>query len=1695
MKNTTRTAKTIGTGVRKEACVIDNLVKFTPLPHQEAVKNYFLKSKYRGLLLYHALGSGKCMKIDTPIMLNDGKIKMVQDIKVGDLLMGDDSTPRTVTSLARGEDEMYEIIPVKGDSYTVNQEHILCLKASGYPRINHINDRNNTNYNVQYIENNKFMSKTFSYKRNDIDDEEKKKEQAENFFNNISHDNIMEMSVIEYLKLPKHRKDCLKTYRVPVEFPEQKVTIDPYMIGYWLGDGTSNKSQITTEDKEVVNYFEKFCHDNNHRLHQGKRSITTRHDFHYTLYGSINGKPKSNIFLNSLKENNLINNKHIPDIYKYNSRENRLKLLAGLIDSDGSLGKGCFEFSQSVEKEKLFDDVMYLARSLGFACYKSKKETICKDEKGNIIEGEAWRMHISGSGIEEIPTKIQRKQAKIRKQIKDVLVSGIEVKHVGRDNYYGFTLDGNCRYLLGDFTVTHNTCTSIIIAEEMLSEGMIQRVYVCTPGSLRKNFTYEYCTLCGVKDNLKKYYTFITYNTSIFKTLKRINFNNSLVIIDEAHNLINGAKNITLNPYSLYNQILNSNARVLILSGIVIYDKIFEWVILGNLLKSDTFPNIIETGHLRKEMFDNNIEEIFSKESLEGIISYFPGNADDYPQVINHGPIIVPMTSDQKTKFDTLKKVEVMLISEGPPTPEYRRINPIKAHYNHILYILAVKNIFTRAISNVNYAGINKLEIKEEERKDIYHSLPFPLKSPSTIRSQFEKNKPEPKTIETIIVNTFNIVAPTYEDIMKINDENLPEIVEKIIANLILNKFISYDEIKSEEIKSIVKNEIEKLKNIEKTDDLFEETIVTDDNEEQKEEVINDNLDYIYDMCNLCENPFVGAKNYIYQLPCGDVFHFECLKVYLKNNLKNNLENNSKVCPTCKQPFYGDIEKKYAKEYSYINIPDTLKKEDGTGGWVSHEILKNKMLQSISPKILTIILNILKNLDSKHVIFSFFLEKSGLRLIKSLFDLCNISSIIYHGDLKAETKENLIKSFNKKNNIYGNQYRVFLSTESGFEGITLKDVGHVHFLETNPLPNKTLQAIGRAVRYKSHENLPPEKKVVNIWKYYSTPVKYIGDDDKFNTTKSDLDTFDDYYGYYVNEEFKNYLSTKYGKYNIEYEVGVDEKLANLAVIKSKENEKFYNILKLNSIELQGQINATDNQVGDFIDQIINQNILYVCANDNTAELEIPKGQKFIEVHLKDPHINYYIGYDLKTNLIENKCGLNFGKDNIDICKFEVLFDIVVLEYCPIANPFEKFLSDKFFDDLNKILKDDGIVAIPLFKSDDSEYLTEKNSSIVSDFKVNNFELFNTKNIDGSNIHYFRKMVIKSKFFKNGELIKENTSIPQNYSGLIEEDIYEPSEQNVDEELIEEEGAQETKERDYEEEDLFNAILENNLNSVNKLIQFFPNLNFQNSQGFTPLMYACFYGHEKIVNALIMAGANVDARNCDGHTALMTASDYGDINIVNALIAASTNFNAQNDTGLTALMYASGSEALKKTDASVVNALIAAGANVDTQDRDGNTALMYASETNNTGAIIALILAGANVDLKDNEGEKAIDMTYKYETIDIIRKAKKIAKLEFTLSSFMKSEDEEKKDKKEDEDEHPLRRFFAVDDPYKIMKQVVNMVHGEPKEEDYEDEYYEDEEEEEGERDYEEEEGEREEETKEREEEEGSQESKERDYEE
>jgi len=80
-----------------------------------------------GGLLSLPCGFGKCLGINTPVIMYNGTIKMVQTIVPGDKLMGDDSKPRNVLSICRGREQMYRIVPEKGDAYVVNESHILSL--------------------------------------------------------------------------------------------------------------------------------------------------------------------------------------------------------------------------------------------------------------------------------------------------------------------------------------------------------------------------------------------------------------------------------------------------------------------------------------------------------------------------------------------------------------------------------------------------------------------------------------------------------------------------------------------------------------------------------------------------------------------------------------------------------------------------------------------------------------------------------------------------------------------------------------------------------------------------------------------------------------------------------------------------------------------------------------------------------------------------------------------------------------------------------------------------------------------------------------------------------------------------------------------------------------------------------------------------------------------------------------------------------------------------------------------------------------------------------------------------------------------------------------------------------------------------------------------------------------------------------
>jgi hypothetical protein len=389
--------------------------------------------------------SGKSLMKGENVLMFDGNIKKVEDIQLGDLVMGDDSTSRAVLETHSGTDTMYKITNKKGESYTVNSHHILSLAYTGKKIIVHRQDKQS--YQVRWFNKHKckVQHQTFSYKNKDKDDVYA---DAKVFWEKIVDDLKVDIPIKEYLQLSKKYKENLLGYQVPIDFLEKQVPIDPYMIGYWLGDGTSSNSDITTQDSTVLYYFSK-------NLYKYNLFLDYKRIYAYKIssgYGQ-----KGNIFLQTLKDLNLINNKHIPMIYKCNSRENRLKLLAGFIDADGHLGKrNDFEITQCKKHETLMDDIIYLARSLGFSATKHIKKTSWT-HNGEKKIGEAFRININGKGIDEIPTLIPRKKANPRNNRVDALVSQIKVEEIGKGEYYGIELDGNNRFVLGNFIVTHNS--------------------------------------------------------------------------------------------------------------------------------------------------------------------------------------------------------------------------------------------------------------------------------------------------------------------------------------------------------------------------------------------------------------------------------------------------------------------------------------------------------------------------------------------------------------------------------------------------------------------------------------------------------------------------------------------------------------------------------------------------------------------------------------------------------------------------------------------------------------------------------------------------------------------------------------------------------------------------------------------------------------------------------------------------------------------------------------------------------------------------------------------------------------------------------------------------------------------------------------------------------------------------------------
>lgn len=393
------------------------------------------------LLILGCGGTGKCLKKGTGVIMYDGTIKNVENINIGELIMGDDSTPRKVLNTTNGRDIMYEVKNNNGDSYVVNSHHILSLKYHNKKGIHDM--KKEKQYCVHWFNKNtiKLELRYFSYNNSNKNEVF---EQSNQFLQSIIEDRYIDIPIKQYIEL-KDIKPYLNGYSTHIDFKKKVLEFDPYIMGLWLGNSVAMDTKIMNTNPLITRYLKQNLSKYNCYLSYGYKSCT------------IKSCESANYFKQHLINSKLLNNKHIPMIYKCNSRENQLKLLAGILDIDSNYknyNNNYFECYKLLENKNLVDDIIYLCRSLGFTCHIKKKITWVQNNVRRT--GKAWRIRIYGKGLDEVPILCSRRKVSLRKH-KDTLMSGISVKKLEIDDYYGFELNGNHRFVLENFIVTHNS--------------------------------------------------------------------------------------------------------------------------------------------------------------------------------------------------------------------------------------------------------------------------------------------------------------------------------------------------------------------------------------------------------------------------------------------------------------------------------------------------------------------------------------------------------------------------------------------------------------------------------------------------------------------------------------------------------------------------------------------------------------------------------------------------------------------------------------------------------------------------------------------------------------------------------------------------------------------------------------------------------------------------------------------------------------------------------------------------------------------------------------------------------------------------------------------------------------------------------------------------------------------------------------
>jgi hypothetical protein len=275
---------------------------------------------------------------------------------------------------------------------------------------------------------------------------------------------ILQTLFVEGSKRPNHYIPITE----PINFAEKSLPLHPYVLGALLGDGGFSSGRVTfsSADQEIIDRIKILLPENVNI----NKIPSAKYD--YSITDSQSSWVKENRVKTILKQYGLMfkksKDKFIPDCYKFNSIENRLELLKGLMDTDGTTSEvySCF----TTVSEQLAKDIIFIVQSLGGTARFSKSPSFYTKNNIKVQCQNSYRISIK-LPPQFNPFHLSRKANKLKpseKYFPRRNICNIE-KIEEKECQCIYVEDESHTYLTNDCIVTHNTFLSVYCALHMLN--------------------------------------------------------------------------------------------------------------------------------------------------------------------------------------------------------------------------------------------------------------------------------------------------------------------------------------------------------------------------------------------------------------------------------------------------------------------------------------------------------------------------------------------------------------------------------------------------------------------------------------------------------------------------------------------------------------------------------------------------------------------------------------------------------------------------------------------------------------------------------------------------------------------------------------------------------------------------------------------------------------------------------------------------------------------------------------------------------------------------------------------------------------------------------------------------------------------------------------------------------------------------